>query len=351
MRDRLLLFISAMLILTSCWKSEAPKSFTRPVKLADVLSIDHYVKEFVGVTTAKQYTNLAFQVGGLVSNVYVNDGSSVKAGQILAQLDPQDLVLQLQSDKAQYQSSKSILDRNERLLARQAISTQDVEVARANYQKAKSAYEYSENQVEYTRLRAPFDGSIEAKFVEDFQKVSAGEKIFKLINPKILDVNFTLPESDINMTQVDAEYSVFFENLKSKRFKAKIKEVVDASVDGMGIPITLSITDPEFDPIKQNIKAGFACKIAVSIDNNTSELKSYVKVPVTAVFTENVADSHKYVWVYDSAKGTVSRREVVTSGLMGSNDVIISEGLSSNEKVVTAGVYQLVDNQKVTVLK
>lgn len=347
----LFFLISIPLYCISCWRSESPQQFIRPVKLAEALPMNYYVKDFVGVVSAQQYTNLAFQVGGLISAIYINEGSAVRQGQILAQLDPQDYLLQLESDKAQYQSAQSILERNERLLEHQAISTQDVEVTRANYQQAKSAYAYAQNQVEYTRLRAPFDGSIETKFVEDFQKVAAGEKVFKLINPTLLDVNFTLPETHIQMLQAAPQYTVEFDQIRGKQFKASLKEVVDASVDGMGIPVTLSLTDPEFDPVKLNIKAGFACRVHVSLENRLPALKHYVKIPVTAVFTENVADSNKYVWIYHPDSGTVTRRRVVTQGLMGNSDVIVSEGIISGERVVTAGVYQLIDDQKVNVLK
>lgn len=345
-----LLLISSLFIFASCWRKETPKSFIRPVQLVEATSLDSYSKDFVGVVSAEQYTNLAFQVGGLVDHIFVNEGSYVKKGQILAQLDPQDYAVQLEADKAQYQSSKSILERNERLLSRQAISTQDVEIARANFQKAKSAYDYSLNQLEYTRLRAPFSGSIETKFVEDFQKIAAGEKIFKLINPAVLDVKFTLPETNISLTQMSAQYFILFENLKGRSFKAKIKEVVDASVGGMGIPVTLSITDPAFDPVKEGIKAGFACTVKVLLDKRPG-FRNYVNVPVAAIFSENEADPNQYVWVYNPTSGTVSKRAVTTNGLMGNNEVIVSQGITPGEQVVSAGVYQLVDNQKVTVLK
>lgn len=347
----LLILISTAMLLGSCWRSETPKTFVRPVKLTQATSLNTYEKDFVGVVSAEQYTNLAFQVGGLVKEVYVTAGSAVKKGQLLAQLDSQDYDLQLNADKAQYQSAKSILERNERLLSRQAISTQDVEIARANYQKAKSAYSYSLNQLEYTKLRAPFTGSVETKYVENYQKVHSGEKIFKIINPSILEVRFTLPETDINVVKTTADYFVEFDNIRGINYKAKIKEIVDASVDGMGIPVTLAITDPAFNAIKQNIKAGFACRVKVSIINNLPGFSGYVKVPVTSVFVDNTSSLDKFVWIYNPQTGTVSKRKVTTRGLMGTNEAIIAEGVAAGENVVEAGVYQLVDNQTVTVLK
>lgn len=349
MKHKLLALISLSLLFNSCWEKTTPVTFVRPVKLSKVESMSSYDKDFVGVVSAEQYTNLAFRVSGQVTKIFINEGSFVKKGQLLAEIDPSDLAVQNEADKAQYMATKSILERNERLLAKQAISLQDAEIARANFEKAKSAYEYSKNQLSYTRMTAPFAGSIEKKFVENFQKVQTGETVFKLINPDVLEVKFTLPESDVNITQVKSSYFIEFDNYRGENFQAKIKEIVDASVDGAGIPVTLSITDPNFKPEKYNIKAGFACRIKVKIENNKN-IAHLVTVPITAIFAEDNNSTDKFVWVYNAQTQTVSKRKVVTNGLQGSDSVIIESGVETGEEVVVAGVYQIVDNQKVTVL-
>lgn len=349
MKLKILSLLSLTVMLSSCWKTPEPKSFIRPVKIATVQSLGTYDKDFVGVVSAEQYTNLAFRVPGQVTQILINEGSFVKQGQLLAVLDPADLALEAEANKAQYLSSKSILERNERLLQKQAISTQDVEIARANFEKAKSAYEYSENQLSYSKLTAPFSGSIEKKYVENYQKIQAGETIFKLINPTILEVKFTLPETDVNITQAASSYFIEFDNFRGENFSAKIKEIVDASVDGAGIPVTLSITDPKFQPEKYNIKAGFACRIKVQISNR-SEISDLMTIPLTAVFAVDTNSIDKYVWVFNSTTSTVEKRQVEMDGLMGKDLAIIKKGISPGEQVVTAGVYQIVDNQKVTIL-
>lgn len=350
MRIHLLFLFGVAWLLGSCWPKETPANFTRPVKLSESVSLDYYDKDFVGVVSSSQSTNLAFQVGGLINRTYVDAGSYVKRGQILASLEPQDYQLQLEADRAQYQTSKSILERNERLAQRQAISTQDLEIARSNYQKAKSAYEYSKNQLGYTKLLAPFNGSIEEKYADDFQKIAAGEKIFRLISPDLLQVKFTLPESDVNITHIPALYSVEFDNLRGKNFRAEIKEVVDASVNGTGIPVTLAITDPAFNPATYNIKAGFACRVKISLHNRPA-LMNFVKVPLTALFAKDTDSTELFVWIYNPDGSTVTRRTVVSAGLTGNDQAILRSGIKAGEQVVTAGVYQLIDGQKVKVLQ
>lgn len=338
-------------LLTGCWKETVPRTFVRPVKVVDVQSLASYDKEYVGVVSAEQYTNYAFRVGGLINKTYVTEGTFVKKGQLMAELDPGDFLLQLSADKSQFETTKSILERNKRLLDKQAISKQDYEIAASNYQQAKSQYAYSQNQLEYTKLRAPFSGSVEKKFVENYQKVNPGEPIYKIINPDILEVKFVLPENDVRVTELKktGSYFVEFDNYRNEFFTARIKEVVDASVDGAGIPITLAITDEGFNPDKYNIKAGFACRIKIRIEND-SVRSNYCTVPVTAIFSHENDQTTKYVWIYDPASSIVRQRAIVTSGLIGSDRVIVKEGVKMGEKVVTAGVYQIVDNQKVNLL-
>ncbi|MEG0163335.1 MAG: efflux RND transporter periplasmic adaptor subunit, partial [Mucinivorans sp.] len=299
----LTLMVLPLIGMVSCWDKPTPRSFTRPVKLTTVASLSSYDKDFVGVVSAEQYTEVAFQVGGLITKTYINEGSFVKKGQILAQIDPADIELQKSSDYAQFQTTKSILERTERLLAKQAISVQDVEIAKSNFLKAKSQYEYSCNQLSYTRLRAPFAGNIERKYVENYQKVNPGQAIYKIINPDVLEVNFTLPESDVDMVALRNSYFVEFDNFRGELFEARIKEVVDASVDGAGIPVTLAITDKRFKPDKYNIKAGFACRVRVVIDNPNVRT-CHTTVPLSAIFQVEGSEN-SYVWIYDAVKGTV----------------------------------------------
>lgn len=342
------LLIVATTTLTGCWPKTEPQSFVRPVKLSQVHSLRTYDKEFVGVVSAEQYTNYAFRVGGLINKTYVTEGTFVKKGQLMAELDPGDFALQLEADKAQYQTTQSILQRNKRLLEKQAISQQDYEIAEANFQKAKSAYEYSLNQLEYTKLRAPFSGSVEKKFVENYQKINPGEPIYKIINPDILEVKFTLPESDVNLTRV-GQFFVEFDNLRGEQFKVRVKEVVDASVDGAGIPVILAIDDKNFNPAKFNVKAGFACRIKVLIENLNYDKNLYT-VPITAIYTRDDNTDQKYIWVYDTKTSTVKSVKIDSQGMLGSDLVIIRGDMNDQTQVVTAGVYQLVDGQNVNVL-
>ena len=103
------------------------------------------------------------------------------------------------------------------------------------------------------------------------------------MNPDKLEVGFILPETNVRLTREKMQVAVEFDTYKGKWFKAEVKEFVDASPDGSGIPVRLAITDKSFNRDVYNIYPGFSCKVILSIDNETG--KGYT-VPLSAVFKD-----------------------------------------------------------------
>ena len=161
------LFALAMtFLITSCGQKKGEDTaLVRPVKTATVSSQSVILKDFSGMVEAVEYVKLAFRVSGQIINLPVVEGQRVKKGQLIAAIDPRDISLQYAADKAAYETAAAQVERNKRVLGRQAISLQEYEISVANYQKAKSAYELSTNNMRDTKLLAPFDGSIEKRLV------------------------------------------------------------------------------------------------------------------------------------------------------------------------------------------
>ena len=143
-------------------------------------------KDFSGIVEAVEYVKLAFRVSGQIINLPVIEGEKVKKGQLIASIDPRDIALQYAATKSAYETASAQVERNKRLLSRQAISVQEYEISLSNYQKAKSEYELSTNNMRDTKLTAPFDGSIEKRLVENYQRVNSGEGIVQLVNTQHL---------------------------------------------------------------------------------------------------------------------------------------------------------------------
>lgn len=329
-------------------KKEGDATLIRPVKTATASSQSVIRKDFSGIVEAVEYVKLAFRVSGQVINLPVVEGQRVKKGQLIAAIDPRDISLQYAADKAAYETAAAQVERNKRLLGRQAISVQEYEISVANYQKAKSAYELSSNNMRDTKLTAPFDGSIEKRLVENYQRVNSGEGIVQLVNTQKLRIKFTVPDDYLYLLRAkDVTFKVVFDTYPDTVFNAKLEEYLDISTAGTGIPVTITIEDPAFNRSLYDVKPGFTCKIKLASDVAPFLEEKLVNIPLSAIFGES-ENQRTYVWVVKDNK--VSKREITVYSPTGEANALISAGIQPGETIVIAGVHQLVDGQTVKVI-
>lgn len=346
MNKNYVIILAASLTLAACGqKKETTGNTVRPVKTALVESRSEIQKDFSGIVEAVEYVKLAFRVSGQIIDLPVIEGQKVKKGQLIAAIDPRDIALQYAADKSAYETAAAQVERNKRLLARQAISVQEYEISLSNFQKAKSAFELSTNNLRDTKLTAPFDGSIEKRLVENFQRVTSGEGIVQLVNTNKLRVKFTIPDAYLYLLRsADQRYLVEFDTYSGKSFNARLEEYLDMSTDGTGIPVTITVDDPAFDRALYDVKPGFTCSIHFSANVGPFLDEEMTVVPLSAVFGESEG-KQMYVWVVNDHK--VSRREISVMSPTGDSQVFVTKGLKPGEKIITAGVYQLVEGETV----
>lgn len=346
--NRKLIPVFVLATLVSCSQPPVKEQGPRPVKLTEVTSLNVVEKSFSGVVSPDQFSDLAFKMSGPLISLNVDEGQKVRAGQVVAEIDPQDFKWEYEAKKSSFQTAEAQLQRAAKLLSKQAISKQEYETTEASYSNAKAAFEYAQNQLAQTKLRAPFDGFIQKKYVENYQKVQTGQAIVCLINPSKLQVQFTMPET--NIIYFNTPYSVFveFDNYKGIRFKAKVKEYVEASPDGSGVPVFLYIDDPRFDLDKYKVAVGFSCRVILNIESQSFN-QGAVLVPISAVVASE-SNNNKFVFVYNAATGKVEKRQIKEEELIGKDNVVVTEGLKAGDQVVSAGATRMVDGQQVKVL-
>ena len=337
-----------MFMTGACQNKKEKKTYIRPVKLVEARAVNFVEKSYPAVVSADQYSNLAFKMSGPLIAMNVDEGQRVKKGAIVAELDETDYRLDLEAKRASFQNAQSQLERAEILLTKNAVSIQEYEMTKTAYTSAKSAYELAENVLTDTKLRAPFDGFIQKCFVENYQRVQPGQQIVRLINPRRIQIEFNIPETNIDYFTSSNTMYVEFDTYKGKYFKARVKEYVEASPDGSGVPVYLEMTDPEFNLDEYRISVGFSCRVLIHIEN-TDQI-SGVGVPLSAI-TYNNKLQRKVVYVYDHNLGQVRECPVKDSGLIvGRENVIVEGDLKNGDLVVYAGATKLVDGQQVKVL-
>ncbi len=344
---RFILSMGVALVLASCGTAPREAEPLRPVKVAEAESLGVTDKSFSGVVMPDQYSNLAFKVGGPLVQMNVVEGQRVRKGELVAEIDPIDYRLQYEATRSSYVTAKSQLERAEKLLAKDAISRQDFESTRAHYDNAKASFENAESLLKETKLRAPFDGFVQKKFVENYQKVQAGTSVVCLIDPSLLQIRFLMPEANMEYFLADPELYVEFENYKGTYFKARVKEYVPASSDGSGVPVFLRIDDSRFNLKEYNVSVGFTCRVILRHTN--PGMTDACTVPISAIVTK-VEGNEPHVFVFNAEKGLVEMHSVKQEGITGRGSVIITEGLKAGEQVVVAGATRLTDGQNVKVL-
>lgn len=295
------------------------------------------------MATPDDAVNLAFKLSGQVLDVPVSQGESVEKGALLAELDPRDIRLQVDADRSAYAEARSQLQRMQRLLAHEAVSRQEAEAAQTRYAQALSAYENSKDMLQETRLRAPFAGVIEDKYVDNFERVQAGQSILRLVDPRTTTVRFTLPESSLSqLRDTSVRFTVEFDNYRGVRFPAVLKDYAKTSSDASGFPVSLTLTG--VDTARYSISPGMSCTITMQ---TADPVPDAVSLPVSAIYAP--AEGGTYVWVVRS-DGRVERRAVTLGELFGRNRVVIDSGVAPGDRVVTAGVYQLQPGEEVRIL-
>ena len=143
-----------------------------------------------------------------------------------------------------------------------------------------------------------------------------------------------MPETNITYFSTPYQIYVEFDNYKGIRFKAKVKEYVEASPDGSGVPVFLYV--------------GFSCRVVLHIES-ASFNEGAVLAPLSAIVASE-ENNDKFVFVYNAQSQKVERRQIEESGLVGKDNVIITKGLKAGDQVVSAGATRLVEGQQVKVL-
>ncbi len=166
-----------------------PSATIRPALTEVISPIANKQLTFNGVVRSAERADLAFRVGGHLTNIYVDQGQHVKKNQLLAQLDARDAETSLESATAEYKNSKTEYLRGKSIFEKsQAISKSSLDTLTTRYQLAKNGLNEARRQLEYTKLYAPFDGVIGRKMVDNHVQIQANEPIFTIHDINDLEI-------------------------------------------------------------------------------------------------------------------------------------------------------------------
>ncbi|AWL10684.1 hypothetical protein HMF8227_00176 [Saliniradius amylolyticus] len=344
----LILFVSACQPHT---ETTSEPTGPRPVKLHYIAKQeDHRVRHFPAEVSTQDGSVLAFRLPGQIQQLPVRNGQGVSKGELLAKLDDTDYRNQLLDRQAQFELAESQLKRAEQMLTKDLIPQASFDEARARFTQAQAALRIARDNLTYTELRAPYDGIISKRYVENYQFVQAKEPILQLQNDKMIDITIQVPERLISRVRDESreyEPKVRFESAAEQTFYARYKEHDAIADPATGtFKVTLTMEKPE----TVNILPGMSADVSVDMSQVFHlPREQAIVVPVAAVFRKDGADG-SYVWRYNPENQTVSE-QAVTLGEISSGGVEVTGGISAGDTIVAAGVDFLSPGQQVRPLE
>lgn len=365
----ILSLVTLLISLAACGEKEVEKKDEiRPVRAMTIAEPQPFSgRWFPGRATATQEANLSFRVPGTVETIPVDIGDHVKQGDLLARLDPKDYQVALNAARAHLERAKAELELAESEYARVdrvfekdpgAVSKSMVDArkaqldtAKAQILSARAAVESAEDNLRYTYLKAPYDGSVVDKFVEQFEDVQAKEEIIRVLDTSRIEFTVQIPETlmkDVDIVRSVGGAEVVFDTFPEVRVKAKIKEVgKEASRATRTYPVTLIMEQPEDFKILPGMtgKATSDQEATRMIAKNDGMVGN--EIPITATFSDDA--DHSYVWVIDQGNLQVTRRQVQVL-TMTENGTLVT-GLEAGEMIATAGANLLIEGQTVRILE
>lgn len=337
-------------LLSACAKEEPRREEIRPARVVKVaLGSQAHQANYSGEVRARYETALAFRVGGKIARRHVELGSSVKAGQVLAELDPQDLKLAVSGAKAQVAAAQADFEQATRELKRYAelrdkkfISPTDYErrknlyeTAQARLAQIKAQHSVSANQAGYGQLRADHEGVITAVEAEAGQVVAAGQPVMRLAQPQEKEVVVSVPENRLAELRAANNISISLWAEPGKAYRGKVREispVADAVTRTYAVKVTVLDAVP-------GMQLGMTANVLLS----SGAVQAVTELPLTALYQKDAAAA---VWVVDAASGKIRLAPVQVGEYRDQNFTVLS-GLKEGDLVVSAGVHKLALNQKV----
>ncbi len=346
---RLFLALSAPLVLAACQAETAPApSAGRPVQVQQVAYEDHdATREFVGVVRARYETDLGFRVGGKIVARLVNVGDRVRAGDVVARLDPQDLRLQVESAEAEFAAATSSLseatgdyERYGTLKARGYATLADFDRKKATkdeaegrLQRARRSLDLARNQLAYADLKADADGVITATLAEPGQVVAVSQPVARLAHRGEKEAVIALPETWLGEVR-KAKATVRLWSDPHRSFTAQLRELspqADPSTRTYAARLTIQGED-------DSVALGMTATVTLARSNEAL----VARLPLSAILNRGAGPS---VYVVDDKSTLALRAVTVTS--FNEDTAFVTSGLRPGEKVVTLGVHKLEAGVKV----
>lgn len=285
-----------------------------------------------GILSANRELMVIAETQGRVEKVYRQPGEQVGRGETIVKVNDDLLQAEFLATQANYEKAARDLQRFKRLSEGDAISTDQLEKIHLNYQAAKAKLMASKKRLADTRITAPFAGIVNAVMVEEGGMLGAGRPVFELVDISRFKLKVSLTEDEIlkidKVSTIEVTLGVLPVTLQ-----ARLEHTAVKANHALQYDVELGIEHTDL----YELKAGMLAQARFYIEGEQE---------VLAVAQQWVVDEQQ-VYVVE---GGVARLRPIVTGAAVEDHWIVDSGLSSGDLIVSSGVINLRDGQKVKIL-
>ena len=337
-----LFFCTAAMLLLFCSCNGNKKEDTNKDLLINVSEVTSAQlennKEFSFISKPIRSSQLSFRVGGPLEKLNVYPGNYYKKGEVIARIDPRDFIIRKQKAEAVYQRAKAEYERIKILFEQDNVSASAYEKANSEYMSSKMAYESASNELNDTKLIAPFSGYVGEVFLEEYVDVKASTPVLEFVDISKLKIEAYITEELAFSKKKLNNVELIFNSIKDKTYSAKVIDISKSTTKN-NLSYMLTALVPNLD---NSLLSGMSGKI--KLDNNSSSKK----IIISQLALCHDSSNGDYVWVVDPSSSKVTRRNVKIGSLLPSDMLIIEQGLEEGEILASSNLRFLSNDTQVS---
>ncbi len=342
MKKQILILAIGLLVLSCSQKEQTENAkgsqeAVVPVKVLEArLQSNQFLLNYSGLSEPALTIPLSFQLPGKVAHIYVDEGSQVRKGQVLAELDKTSVQSSYDAALAMQKQAQDAYNRLKTVYDKGSLPEIKWEDVKAKLEQANSSANIAKEALNNCTITAPENGVISIRNIEEGANVMPGISAFKLISVNDIQVRISVPDTEINKIQKGQTATVCFSALTGQEYKAVVDKVgVAANQISKTFEVKLKITNQDLP-----LRPGMVCEIEMPVEGNEPGLL----VPMQSVMKDG--QHGNYLFVVDKQSNRAKWRAIKTSGII-NNQLCITSGLHPGEWFVVEGQHKLSDNSMI----